>query len=128
MKKAKVTELNTAIIHLGNSKRLQAIRQKALGKQNVQPQEKLKTESQDDLLTARNLIQQRLGEITRHYPAAKKNSFFKIRYGITLDAIKKMSLAEIFQKLEINASLPEKISKLDYNGRPIHSGSEQTES
>ncbi len=127
MKKAKVAELNTAIVHLGNSKRLQAMRQKALG-QHIKPQEKLKTDAQDDLQTARKLIHQRLAEITRHYPAAKQNSYFKIRYGITLDTLKKLSLAEIFKKLEINASLPEKISKLDYNGRSFHSGSEQTES
>jgi len=65
------------------------------------------------------LIDQAVNQWLMRYPPAKKQRFFTIRFGITLEQLKQRPIEEIYRRLQITEQVPEKIAKLDYNGRPV---------
>jgi hypothetical protein len=116
--KVRVQSFNPNILQQGKSKRLAAIRQR-LGGNNEQhnPQQLQKKQPASELVKAQKKIDQAIDQWLLRYPPAKKQRFFKIRFGLSIDQLKKLPLQEIYRKLELAEQAPEKIAKLDYNGR-----------
>ncbi len=61
----------------------------------------LKSENKRALLQAINLIEQSMSEILADYPTAKKNTFFKLKYGIKVDKINRMPIKQVFHLLHL---------------------------
>jgi hypothetical protein len=123
-------------IILQKSSRLQAMRAAATGAQPeaapVKPAPKPVDHDKKispELLLARQLIDQRLAERLASLPVGKQQGLFKIRYGMTPEQLKQLTLKQIFSKLEINpaqikqlSTNPQSIWELNYNGeQPTHS-------
>jgi len=96
------------LVETGKSSRLAAIRAKA-AKQSGEVKTldrqfatHLKPENKRALLQAINLIEQSMSEILRHYPTTKKNTFFKLKYGVKVDKINKMPIKQVFHLLDLN--------------------------
>ena len=77
-----------------------------------------------ELLLARQLIDQRLAELLANLPVGKQQGLFKIRFGMTPEQIKQLTLKQIFSKLAINpaqikqlSTNPQSIWELNYNGQ-----------
>ncbi len=118
--KVSIKTFNPNLLQQGKSKRLAAIREKVSGK--GEPQALLRTGKQQpesELVKVQRKVDQAIEQWLMRYPPAKKQRFFKIRFGLTIDELKRLPLQEIFQKLELTEQAPEKIAKLDYNGRPV---------
>ncbi len=122
----KVIVSNSLLVGAGKSSRLAAIRDKAqqqsidINKQPRQFSKQLKLENKAALQHAVNLIEQRMAEILRAYPVGKKNTFFKIKYGIKVDEIRKMSIKQDFHLLQLNSIDIHKfhlIENLDFSGK-----------
>jgi len=117
--KIRIQELSPTLLQQGKSKRLAAIRDKVSGqsKEAIKPQRKASPPTA--LEQAQQHIDQALRDWLARYPPAKKNRFFKIRFGMDIEQLKQLPIQEIYQRLAIAEHAPEKIAKLDYNGRPV---------
>ena len=117
-------------IILQKSSRLQAMRAAAIGtKPEAAPVKAVQIAVSNDkklspeLLLARQLIDQRLAELVANLPVGKQQGLFKIRFGMTPEQIKQLTLKQIFSKLAINpaqikqlSTNPQAIWELNYNG------------
>jgi hypothetical protein len=114
------------VLQPGGSKKLAEIRRKAQA--NPPPPVEsadtdheipadLKAEAVTELKIARKLIDEKIVDIMRRFPAGKQNKLFSFRYG-SVDAIKRMDLNAAFKRLgiahnQVNIRL---IAGLDYYG------------
>ena len=95
------------LVETGKSSRLAAIQAKAAkqsGKIKTPDRQfasHLKPENKRALLQAINLIEQSMSEILANYPVAKKNTFFRLKYGINVDKINKMPIKQVFHLLHL---------------------------
>ncbi len=114
-----IQEVSPTLLQQGKSKRLAAIRDKVggLSKEAVNPQRKATPPTA--LEQARQPIDQALRDWLARYPPAKKQRFFKIRFGMDIEQLKQLPIREIYRRLGIRERAPEKIAQLDYNGRPV---------
>jgi|GEM_PF-1234998 len=128
-KTSKISSTSTNLLLEGKSNRLMEMRKKAMAAElskQIQHAAKTETVSQPnktveaELLQVRQLIDQRLTEILIHYPSNKKARFFAIRFGVSVDQLKKLPIKEIFAVLGIKQKSPvnmKQIADLDYNDR-----------
>ncbi len=71
-----------------------------------------------DLLLARKIIDENLESILNNYPVNKQAKFFKIRFGMSVDQLKELSIKDINSELGIKQKIVS-ITELDYFGRSI---------
>ncbi len=96
----------------GKSSRLEAIKQKAglkiaetssniEGNRTVLVQGLSQT-TKEALQQANVIIDETINKILNAYPAGKRSTFFKLKYGVQVDCIKLMLIADIFQLLKLD--------------------------
>jgi hypothetical protein len=119
------------VLQPGGSKKLAEIRRKA--QTNLPPVEAtdadheipadLKAEAATELKIARKLIDEKIADIMRHFPAGRRNKLFSFRYG-SVDAIKRMDLSDAFKRLGLahNQVKMKLIAGLDYYGNVAGAG------
>ncbi len=101
------------LVSAGKSSRLDAIRKKA-GQQiegaevNAKAKHQpfvlgLNQQTKDALQQANDNVDKRMESILNGYPAGKKNTFFKLKYGVGTDKVKTMLIKDIFKLLEISS-------------------------
>ncbi len=118
--KVRVQTFNPNLLQQGKSKRLAAIRQKAGAVAGMgQNHRQAKQRPEPELAKAQKKIDQAIEQWLLRYPPAKKQRFFQIRFGLSIEQLKQLPLQEIYRKLELPEQAPEKIAKLDYNGRSV---------
>jgi hypothetical protein len=62
----------------------------------------LNQQTKDALQQANKLFEEKLSFILNKYPAGKKNTFFKIKYGMPVTKVEKILLKDIFKLLAID--------------------------
>ncbi len=100
------------LVALGKSSRLDAFRQKSGLPINQAGKVKaynlhtkavgLDQQIKEALHQAKTIIEERVDSILNVYPEGKKNTFFKIKYGVDTDKIKGMSMRDVFNLLELD--------------------------
>lgn len=106
----KQTISDSLLVGSGKSKRLDAIRNKARGvvspidkKQNQQSMKVgLNQNTTEALQQAEALIDETMQQLMNTYPAGKRNSFFKLKYGVNAEKIKQMSRKQVFTLLKLD--------------------------
>jgi len=106
------SESSQLIVSAGKSSRLDAIRKKAglqiagteLPKKTNSPilASGLPQQTKVALQQAGILFEERIASILNEYPAGKKKTFFKIKYGVSVAKIKTMLIKDIFKRLEMD--------------------------
>ncbi len=100
------------LVASGKSTRLAAIAKKenrvtSQSNLNNKPQQSfvkgLNQQSKEALQQANNVIEARLADILKSYPAGKKNTLFKIKYGVALETINVMTVKAVFLLLNIES-------------------------
>lgn len=118
------------LVGVANSSRLAKMREKAglainkpslEGKQN-KPQfaDGLNQQTIDALQQAWALVEEKMADIFNAYPAGKKETFFKLKYGVNSEKIKTMSIKQVFVLLKLDSSIVKNfrlIEKLDSKGK-----------
>ncbi len=95
----------------GKSSRLQAIKQKAgirvaetssyiEGNKTVWVHGLSQT-TKEALQQANVIIDETINKILNAYPAGKRSTFFKLKYGVQVDSIKRMLITDIFDLLKL---------------------------
>ncbi|MEE9339382.1 MAG: hypothetical protein V3U87_15005 [Methylococcaceae bacterium] len=113
---------STTLLVDGKSTRLRGMRVKAMG-ESMSIDEATKVKKLDkvvmaDLLRAREIIDNNLVDILSNYPVNKQAKLFKIRFGMSLDQLKALSIKDINLVLGIKQKIVT-IIDLDYFGRSI---------
>ncbi len=105
---AKVSAHEHLIVGTGKSSRLAQLANKVkkqdfkLNQQQKQSVNNLKPEASLALQRANTLIEQKMSAILDSYPAAMKNSLFKLRYGVEIDKISTMAINDVFSLLGLD--------------------------
>lgn len=120
------------LVGANKSSRLAAMRAKAMGNVNSQAPIKkdqkqwttgLKTEVRNVLEQSEKLIDEKVAVVLNAYPKGKKNTFFKLKYGIKLEKIKMMSRKEVFSLLGLETAKIKQfrlIENMDHNGNTVN--------
>lgn len=83
----------------------------------------LKPETANAFQLAKEMVDKKMDFILDNYPVSKKNRFFKLKYGVTVDETTKMTMKQLFVTLQIESK---KISKfkliecMDLTGNPVN--------
>ncbi|MCF6204410.1 MAG: hypothetical protein L3J59_12220 [Methylococcaceae bacterium] len=118
---------STTLVIDGKSTRLRDMRVKAMGESmSAETQvidgdariKKLDKVVMADLLRARKVIDENLESILSNYPINKQAKLFKIRFGMSVDQLKELSIKDINLLLGIKHKIVS-ITALDYFGRSI---------
>lgn len=107
------SESSQLLVAAGKSSRLDAIRKKTglqsaeteLSKK-IKPQifaSGLSQQTKEAIQQAGNMLEERMNSILNGYPAGKKNTFFKIKYGVGTAKVKNMLIKDIFKLLEMDS-------------------------
>lgn len=119
------------VLQPGGSKKLAEIRRKV--QTNLPPVEAtdadheipadLKAEAATELKIARKLIDEKIADIMRHFPAGRQNKLFSFRYG-SAESIKRMAMNDAFKRLGLahNQVKMRLIAGLDYYGNAAGTG------
>jgi hypothetical protein len=120
------------VLQPGGSKKLAEIRRKAQA--NPPPPvdaahasheipADLKAEAAAELKIARKLIDEKIADIMRHFPAGRQNKLFSFRYG-SAESIKRMAMNDAFKRLGLahNQVKMKLIAGLDYYGNVAGTG------
>ena len=103
-----------AIVSLGTSKRLMAMRQSATSGTNREvSQHKIINKKEGEIQQARTAIRQSISTIKASYPQAMKNKLFALRYGSD-EEINQMTLKKLFTLLNINQVLAKELAELKF--------------
>lgn len=124
-KKEKITEAikSNQLISAGQSSRLAAMSRKvqASTKTLQQFNSDVKPDVKTALQQANKLVEQKMGFILNAYPVGKKNSFFKLKYGLSISQINEIEIKKVFTLLKLNATGQfKKIEDLDLKGNIIN--------
>lgn len=119
---------SVSLLSEGKSLRLMDLRRKAMGVaksdevQKVDALARINNLGKDlnkELLYARQIIDQNLSDILKNYPASKQKRFFKLRFGLSVEQLKNLSIYEICSVLGIKqkklSNMPW-LAELDYFG------------
>jgi tRNA G26 N,N-dimethylase Trm1 len=118
---------STTLLIDGKSTRLRDMRDKAMGKpmsagtqaiNEAAMIKKLDKVVMADLLRAREIIDKKLESILSNYPVNKQVKLFKIRFGISINQLKELSIKDINLVLGIKQKVVT-IIDLDYFGRSV---------
>ena len=109
--KAKVSESSQLLVATGKSSRLDAIRKKTgllvdkvdLDKSQPLLISGLNQQTKETLQQANSIIDERMNQILDTYSAGKKNTFFKIKYGVVPGKVRDKGIKEIFKLLALDA-------------------------
>ena len=114
---------------IAKSSRLQAIKNKTLiAESNVTPDNKkhqqllvtgLNKPTKDALLQAGVIIETRLSYILKNYPAGKIKTYFKIKYGMSVESMKLIAIEKSFKQLKLDSQTVQQfrlIAQLDFYG------------
>jgi len=114
MKQISKSENSPLLVAAGKSSRLEAIKQKAgLKGATTNVDKKLKKSvfilglnpvTRDALQQATVMVDERMESIINGYPDGKKNTFFKLKYGVKVDKVKGLLIADIFKLLILDAN------------------------
>jgi len=114
MKQISKSENSPLLVAAGKSSRLEAIKQKAglkIAAPNTEKKLKksvfvsgLNPATKDALQQAKVMVDERMESIINAYPDGKKNTFFKLKYGVKVDKVKGMLIADIFKLLMLDAN------------------------
>ena len=128
----KVTVNNNLLVGTGKSSRLAAMRKKSgLANNNTSLDEKqnrqqlvtgLNQQTKDALQQAGIEIEERITLIMNGFPAGKKNTFFKLKYGVDIGKIKVMAMKQVFTLLNLDIKQNRHfrlIENLDVNGNSV---------
>jgi len=106
------TENSHLLVTAGKSSRLDAIRKKAEKKisgseVNEKPKHQIFVPGTNQVIKqalqqAQLIIDTRIQSILKAYPAGKKNTFFKLKYAVSAETLKKQLINDIFKKLELD--------------------------
>ena len=122
--------VSNTLLSEGKSTRLMALRKKAMG-ESVPSQsakvelveiEGLDRTTRDEFLQIRRAIEQRLADILKKYPTNKQAGFFKIRFGMSVEQLKRLSIKEICSVIgleQISFSGVSIVATLDYVGNVV---------
>jgi len=112
MREKRKSKTSHLLVAAGKSSRLDAIRKKAElqftgAHLNKKPKKQAFVTGTDQIIKealqqAQSIIETRISSIIDAYPASKKNTFFKFKYGISVENLKQMALQDIFKKLELD--------------------------
>lgn len=124
--------VSNTLLSEGKSTRLMALRQKAMGSSAPVPEKIPKTElaelkgldraTKDEFLQVRRAVDERLADILKKYPANKQARFFKIRFGMSVEQLKALSMKEICSVIEleqVSFSGVSVVATLDYFGKVV---------
>lgn len=110
----KSNENSHLLVAVGKSSRLDAIRKKAdLVADPVVVNKKhkpfaqvsgLNQQSKEALQQAVTMIEYKMNSILATYPAGKKKTFFKLRYGVNPEQVDTLPLQEVFKLLKLDGS------------------------
>ena len=106
----KVSISSHPLVSSQKSSRLAAMRNKVedkfvvKGNNQSQVGSGLKPELKVILNQAITIINEKLTTIIKSYPAGKKNTFFKLKFGISVEKVKEMSLKSVFDLLNLDSS------------------------
>ncbi len=109
----KVSVGDNLLVEAGKSSRLMAIGNKVIAKNNnpnqdfnnklSQVETRLKPETKIALEQANNLIDEKVFVILNGFSSAKKNSLFKLRFGVDIDDINDMAIKRVFSLFYLDA-------------------------
>ena len=132
MKDNKVSVNSNVLIGAGKSSRLAALNNKAMGQKNITGLARnksrqqfvagLKPEIEIALQQSIKLIEEKVTVILNSYPMGKKNTFFKLKYGVDLNKIKEMAMKDVFILLGLETLKIQQfrlIECLDSNGNNV---------
>ncbi len=113
MQKTRKSETSHLLVAAGKSSRLDAIRKKAESQiAGTNDNKKSKPQSfvtgvdqitKEALQQAQLIIETKIDSIINAYPTGKKNTFFKLKYAVSVDKLQQMLLDDIFKKLELDS-------------------------
>lgn len=127
MSQNKSSVTSSTLLSDGKSTRLRDLRIKAMGlavpdeTQGVDKAAKIKKLDKvvmEDLLRARKIIDENLVGILSNYPVNMQAKLFKIRFGMSVNQLKELSIKDINFVLGIKQKIMS-ITDLDYFGRSI---------
>lgn len=106
---------SAVLVGAGKSKRLDALRNKVSLNMDKAPfrvtqksQEKIENElsqfANEALEQAKHAIEERISKILNAYPPGKSKTFFKLKYGVDVQMVKRLSLRKVFDILTLNDS------------------------
>ena len=128
----KNTVNGNVLVGAGKSSRLDAIRKKTVSpNNNTRFDEKqkprlvtgLNQQTKEALQQAALMMEERMTIIMNGFPAGKKNTFFKLKYGVDSNKINKMAMKQVFSILHLDSSKNRHfrlIEKLDIKGNRIN--------
>ncbi|MCK5829118.1 MAG: hypothetical protein KAH20_02330 [Methylococcales bacterium] len=128
-KENEVSGISSTLLSEGKSTRLMEMRKKAASviapaedqlAVSMPMSDTLDTPTKEALLKARQMIDQQLIHILGKYPANKHAKFFKIRFNMDIDQLKKLSIKDIYSVINIKQnkqSSLDQVTGLDYFGR-----------
>jgi len=132
MKDNKVSVNSNVLVGAGKSSRLAALNNKAMGQKNITGLARnksrqqfvagLKPEIEIALQQSIKLIEEKVTVILNSYPISKKNTFFKLKYGVDLNKIKEMAMKDVFILLGLETLKIQQfrlIECLDSNGNNV---------
>ncbi len=118
------------LVGVANSSRLAKMREKAglainkpgLEVTQTKPQfaDGLNQQTIEALQQARSIVEEKMAAIFNAYPAGKKETFFKIKYGINSDKLKLLPMKQVFALLKLDCSVVKNfrlIENLDCTGK-----------
>ncbi len=113
MKQISKSENSPLLVASGKSSRLEAIKKKAglIVAENTNKKLKksvfvsgLNPATRDALQQVTVMVDERMESIINSYPDGKKNTFFKLKYGVKVDKVKGLLIADIFKLLMLDAN------------------------
>ena len=123
---------NNLLVGAGKSSRLVAMRKKAgIAINNTGLDEKqnrqqfvtgLNQQTKDALQLAGIGIEERITLIMNGFPAGKKNTFFKLKYGVDVGKVQEMAMKQVFALLNLDIKQNRHfrlIENLDVNGNRV---------
>ena len=126
--KNKICGISSTLLNEGKSTRLIEMRKKAVSMtapvedqhtDNLTVSDVLDKSTKEELLKARQFINQQLADALAKYPTNKQARFFKLRFGMDIEQLKELSIKEIYSVLGVkqNNKGKEWVAELDYFGR-----------
>ncbi len=120
-----VSEISINLLSEGKSQRLQAMLKKNravhIESTSVTPEPGNLSRSEQALLAeVKRVIDDHLAQVLEKFPPSKRDSLFKIRFGMSRAEMYQLPLKQMVARLKIQESrLPDfkRIADLDYNGR-----------
>ncbi len=109
---SKPVSSSQVLVGSGKSRRLSAMAESVQAKKVLQKQsaqldksglmDGIKPGVQQALIEAQHIIGDRIETIMSVYPQNKKNSLFKLRFGVTVDQLFQLKINQIFQILKLD--------------------------